>query len=172
MNAFREALDGESGKKVTSHSEILCWADFTGDTDYAELFDQVQTRNDGHEDRPPVVTFVHFTVPLTIKQSGPKAFLKKVLGRPIFGDAENVARNRFNELVRREVRPQRASGRPCRLESTRPDGTRKEFQAGGQTYQELVGEYTPDSGHLNTQGQRWVAAHLLAFLASLPTAGS
>lgn len=172
LNAFREALDGGLGKKVDVAFLKFCWADFTGETDYAELFDQYKHAMMAMKAAHPGITFVHLTVPLTIRQSGPKALVKKVLGRPIFGDAENVARNRFNELVRREYGHKEPLFDLAGWESTRPDGSRKEFQAGGQTYQELVGEYTPDSGHLNTQGQRWIAAHLLAFLASLPASGS
>jgi len=44
----------------------------------------------------PAVTFVHVTVPLTIVQTGAKAWLKRRLGKAPWGEQENVVRHRFN----------------------------------------------------------------------------
>ncbi len=168
IGTFQKALDGGFGARVDVAFLKFCWADFTGETDFARLFHEYQAAMRSLKAAHPSITFVHFTVPLTVKQSGPKALLKKALGRPIFGLHENVARNRFNTLIRREYEGKEPVFDVATWESTMPDGTRKEFAANGQIYYELLGEYASDSGHLNAGGQRWVAAHLLALLASLP----
>jgi hypothetical protein len=166
---FRKAIEGGLGDKLDIAFVKLCWADFTPSTDVHKLFEEYRAAMEGLNASYPDLTVVHFTVPLTVVQSGAKALVKRVLGRPVFGYEENIARNQFNELVLREYEGKEPVFDLAAWESTMPDGRRREYIADGRAYPELIPEFTPDSGHLNEQGRRWVAAQLLAFLASLPS---
>jgi hypothetical protein len=116
------------------------------------------------EDRP-AITFVHVTVPLKSVQSGWKVWIKRLLGRPAGGAADNAKRNEFNELMRRSYSGHELLFDLAIIETTRPDGSRSTFRSGGTAYDQLAREYTDDGGHLNERGRRTVAGRLLVFLA-------
>jgi hypothetical protein len=52
----------------------------------------------------PQVQFIHVTVPLTELQTGPKAAIKRLLLQPPAGYGDNLRREQFNELMRREYK--------------------------------------------------------------------
>ncbi len=167
--SFRKALDTGLGEKVDVALLKFCWADFTSETDIKGLFNEYKRAITDLKASYPRVTFVHLTVPLTVTQSGPKAWIKQILGRPVFGLAENVQRHNFNDLIRHEYGNKEPVFDIAAWESVTPDGRRDEFTADdGRAYPELVGAYAADAGHLNQEGRQWIAAQLLAFLASLP----
>ena len=56
----------------------FCWADFTPDTKIDELFAEYNKTMAQPEAAYPHVTFVHFTVPLTVTQAGVKAWVKRI----------------------------------------------------------------------------------------------
>jgi len=163
---FRKTIESGLGGAVDIAFMKLCWADFTPDTDITALFEEYRNTMAGLKASYPEVKFIHFTVPLTVVQSGSKALIKRILGRPVFGYAENVRRHQYNELLRKEYQGKEPLFDLAAWESTRPDGSQEHYTADGRDYPELVPEYTPDSGHLNAEGQRWVAAHLLAYLST------
>lgn len=166
---FRKALDQGLGESVDIAFVKFCWADFTPQTNASRLFTEYKQAMSDLKADYPRISFVHLTVPLTVRQSGPKALIKRVMGRPVFGFQENIARNEFNNLLIREYQGKEPVFNIAAWESSLPDGSRREFTVDGQAYLELIPEYTPDSGHLNPIGRRWVAAHLLEFLANLPS---
>jgi len=55
----------------------------------------------------------------------------------------------------------------AKIESTRPDDTRRAFSLNGRTYYSMAPEYTTDGGHLNETGRKKVAEQLLISLANL-----
>jgi hypothetical protein len=114
------------------------------------------------------VRFVHVTSPLTVVQSGPKALVKRMLGKPLGGSEANLARERFNALMREEYAGREPLFDLAAVESRRPDGRVVTFQAGGGRHPALAGEYASDGKHLNDLGARWAALHLLQTLAELP----
>jgi lysophospholipase L1-like esterase len=115
----------------------------------------------------PEVTLVHVTVPLVTVQSGLKARVKKLLGREPDHYGDNRARERFNELMRREYASREPLFDLAAIESTRPDGSRETFEFGGVTSASLVPTYTTDGAHLNPDGRRRVAEQFVAFLADV-----
>lgn len=164
---FEAALDGLAG-----HVDIaffkFCYIDFDAATDADALFRAYVKTLERLKKKYPEITFVHFTVPLTVVARGPKAWLRQALTQEApWGAKENEIRHRFNSLLRA-----RFEGQPvfdlAALESTRPDGTAACYEFRGNTLPALVPEYSDDGQHLNSVGRRRVAEALLTFLARLP----
>jgi hypothetical protein len=97
-----------------------------------------------------------------------KAWVKDMIGKPVFGLHENAVRNRYNELVRREYKGKQPLFDLASWESSGPDGATQTYKIEDAAYSELNHGYNSDGGHLNSNGRRWVASHLLVFLANLP----
>jgi hypothetical protein len=143
----------------------LCYVDLRSDTDVAALFAAYKETMAGLARDYPRVAFLHSTVPLTTIESGPKARIKALLGRKLWGQADNAARERYNDLLRAEYGP---SGRLFDLalaESTASGGPRAARLPGGDG-RALLQKYTTDGGHLNELGSRRAAEALLATLAA------
>lgn len=183
--AFTEFAIGENGDPASKTADFTavidalgpdasgvamfkyCYLDLTPQTDVAQLFAAHRASVRALQARHPRLTFVHVTAPLTTAEPASKALLKRVLGKPSSRDA-NLKRNEFNSLLRREFQ-----GEPifdlARVESSRADGSRAFFTAGGDTVYTLAPELTDDGGHLNAAGRRAAAAELLAVLAAAAT---
>jgi lysophospholipase L1-like esterase len=112
----------------------------------------------------PDVQLVHATVPLRADPPGWKTTVKRLIGRATDEDGANVLRNQFNAGLR-----QRFAREPifdlAAAESTLADGSRSSFTQDGRTIYTLEPRYTTDGGHLNEEGQRWVAAQFLRAVA-------
>ena len=145
----------------------FCFVDVTGKTDVEGLVAEYGSTINTLKKRYPKVTYVHITVPLMTVQTGPKAWIKKLIGRPIDGYEDNIGRGGYNRRLRSEYGTKDPLFDLAALESTFPDGRRCTFSAGGKAYEALVPEYTDDGGHLNQKGRRWVAERFLVFLANL-----
>jgi len=166
INGFRDKINDGLGGKADIAFFKLCYVDITSETDVAELFESYrQTMNELQKAHPDTV-FLHTTAPLKTTKTSWKTWIKKLIGKEhIWEYADNIKRNEFNDLVRREYE---ATGRLfdiARIESTYADGARETFEKDGHTYASLVPSYTYDGGHLNETGRRMVAAHLLKLLA-------
>lgn len=167
IDAFTQVLKNGVGAKVEIAFLKFCFIDFDRKTpDVEGIFSQyVQAMRHLHEQFPHL-TIVHFTVPLTAEQSGPKAWLKKTLGKG--ANEDNLARHRFNALLKAEYEGKAPIFDIATIESTLPDGTRASLTAkDGTVYDTLVPEYTDDGGHLNETGRKVVAEALLLFLANM-----
>jgi hypothetical protein len=170
LAAFRDSMNSGIGNKADVAVLKFCWADFTADTKIDELFAEYRKTMAELKAAYPQTTFVHVTVPLTVTQAGVKALVKSAIGRPVFGLQENVARNRYNELIRREYKGREPMFDLASWESTGPDGSEQKYNAEDAAYNELNHLYNSDGGHLNSHGRQWVAGHFLVFLANLPDA--
>jgi hypothetical protein len=148
----------------------LCFVDIVPGTDVDGLFRTYRARLDELQRRYPTTRFVHLTVPLTIVQSGPKAWVKELLGRAPYGALENEARERFNAQLRATYAGREPLFDIARLESTSADGAPVVGAWSGRTMPALDGDYTDDGGHLNAAGRDRVARALVAYLAALPAA--
>ncbi len=146
----------------------LCYVDIGPDTDAAALFARYQGALDALRQKHPRTTFVHVTVPLAAVQRGPKAWAKRLLGRPVYGTADNARREEYNALLRAAYGGREPVFDLAALESTRPDGSRETFEHDGRQVPALVPEYTDDGGHLNGPAAERVARQLVALLASVP----
>jgi hypothetical protein len=142
-----------------------CYIDVNDATDVDTLFGEYQRTVAQIRTRYPDVTVVHVTMPLTVDAAGPKAAVKRLLGRTTSREI-NARRSRFNEMMRREF-----SSEPifdlATLEAERPDGSLNVTQAAGVSTYSLDPASTTDGGHLNDSASRRVAAALVRVLATV-----
>ena len=144
-----------------------CYVDVTRRTDAAQLFADYKRNMDKLKAENPRTTFVHVTAPLTVIQTGPRAWLKRALGKPIGGYDDNKKRHEFNEMLRKEYGGNEPIFDLAQVESTLPNGARVTYEYNGATYHGLAPEYSDDGGHLNERGQKVVAEKLLLFLTQV-----
>ena len=168
IKAFRSALDAGLAAKLDVALLKFCYVDFRTNRQVPEVFDEYKRTMAALKADYPHLTLVHTTVPLTVVQTGPKAWVKRMIGRPAYGVNENKARTEFNQLIRREYEGKEPLFDVANWEATRADGSRSQFFTGDEAYDELAVEYAADGGHLNAGGRRWIASQFLAFLAGLP----
>jgi hypothetical protein len=145
----------------------FCYVDFSASTNITRVQQRYRETLARLKSDHPGTRFVHVTVPLTITQRGPKALVKRALGRPIFGETENPVRSDFNDWLRRTY-----AGEPlfdlAAVESRTPDGEPVTFTVSGRTYPMLYPGYSDDGQHLARGGREIVAAQ---FLAEIERAG-
>jgi hypothetical protein len=141
----------------------LCFADFDQDIDAAALADRYVAALDGLQAAHPRTRVIAATAPLTVLQTGPKAWIKTLLGRHPGGHDGNVRRHTFNEIVRARV-PARRLYDIARLESA-VGGNVATFDAGGRTIEALHPALSSDGAHLGPLGERLLAAAFVALLA-------
>jgi hypothetical protein len=162
---FERMLAGDARPEVAFLK--LCYADVREDTDVRALLGQYQAALARLAAEHPETTFVHVTVPLTVVQRGPKAFVKRILGRAPGAFMENVRREEFNELLRGLAA---SRNEPlfdlARVESTTPQGVRQSHTWRSLTTPELVPAYASDGAHLNETGRRRAARELVRVLAA------
>ena len=167
MQDFAANLYEGIGQKVDLAGMKLCYLDINSGSDPTVLFDHYKSMVAEVRNKFPNLTIIHFTAPLVKRQSGIKALIKKIIGKPLTGIDDNIKRNEYNDLLRNEYEGSNALFDIARIESTYPDGRRSSFDKKGKTYYSLIPQYTYDDGHLNDSGRKTVAANLLIFLAGL-----
>jgi len=155
------------GSKADAAALKFCYVDFEENSDPEALFSVYKSKIDEIQSAYPNLEFIHFTSPLTTLQTGPKAWIKKLLGRPVWGEMENINRHKYNELIRATYKGKKPILDIAEIESTYPDGSRATFESEGKTYYFLVSDYTYDIGHLNDLGRKKVAEKLLLLLVNL-----
>jgi len=167
LDAFKGVMEKGAGSRVDIAFFKLCYVDIKPDTDVENLFASYRDALADLKRKYPKVTFVHVTTPLTTLQTGPKAWIKKLIGKPVAGYEDNIKRHAYNELLRKEYRGKEPVFDLAQVEAVLPDGGKAGFTVGGKKYPHLISEYTNDGGHLNEKGRKIVAEQLLIFLASL-----
>jgi lysophospholipase L1-like esterase len=167
LDDFARAIDAGLGGRASVALLKLCYIDFSADSDVDALFARYRSTLQELRARHPSTTFVHVTTPLTTVQQGLKASLRRALGKPVWGERENLKRAAYNARLRQEF-----AGQPlfdlARLESTTAGGQRHLVDVDGQRAEVLAPIYTDDGGHLNAAGRRVLAAELLRVLGALP----
>lgn len=165
---FAETLEaGGLGPRVDVAFFKFCYVDFQADTDVEKVFGEYRSTVARLRAAYPDVRFVHVTAPLTVVRTGLKVWLNNLRGKKPWGADANVARERFNALLRGQYAGKEPIFDLAAVESTRPDGTVQTFDLDGRKHPGLVPEYSSDGNHLNDAGSRWAAAHLVATLATL-----
>jgi len=167
--AFANLIKKASGNALDFALLKFCYVDVTSTTDIERVFSSYSNMVSSIKGLNSGLNLIHLTVPLRVVQSGPRAWVKSVINKPIGGCADNIKRAEYNDRVRTEYSVKDPVFDLAGIESTFADGRRHIFSAGGKTYEALAPAYTDDGGHLNEMGRRWVAEHFLAFLANLPT---
>ncbi|SMC50386.1 hypothetical protein SAMN02746065_10389 [Desulfocicer vacuolatum DSM 3385] len=165
---FAKILEPANQKGVVDVAfHKYCYIDFNKDTDIEKVFSNYKKQMDWMKSKYQHVRFVHFTVPLTAIQRGPKAWVKKILGKPVGGMATNIKRNQFNLKLLEAYDGIDPIFDLARVQSTRPDGSLVYFTEKNKRYLSLYDGYSDDGGHLNKRGQKNVASRLLTFLAGV-----
>ena len=167
IDDFRKLLGTGIGGKADAAALKLCFVDITSNTDAQMLFDDYKNAVIELKKAYPDLIIIHFTEPLTRRQTGWKATIKKIIGRSIGGVADNMKRNEYNELLVKEFQGKDPILDIAKIESTHLDGTRSSFKVKGKTYYSLAPEFTNDGGHLNELGRKQVAEQLLLLLVNL-----
>jgi hypothetical protein len=141
----------------------FCYLDVDAETDldamlgaYGETMAEIQKMRPG-------LRLVHVTVPLTVSTTSWKTRVKQLLGRDAWEYADNLARNRYNALLRKRYAGKEPVFDLALAESGQGQAG---FTVKGQEYQMLMADYSNDGGHLNDEGRRAIAQQLLAFLAT------
>jgi len=164
---FYQKIEGGIGDKADIVFLKLCYVDITADTNIENVFTMYKNTLNGLQEKYKNTLFLHVTVPLMAYQTGLKAFVKKIIGRPITGFLDNIKRNQFNEMLRKEYAGNAKIFDLARIESTYPDGKRNQKYKKGKVFFSMIQDYTNDGGHLNEVGSILVAEKLLIFLVNL-----
>lgn len=167
IDDFSKFIGEGIGKKADAVALKFCYVDIKSNSDPEALFSEYEKEIEKIRKSYPDLAIIHITVPLTTLQSGPKAWIKKIIGRQISGVKENINRYQYNELLLNKYQAQDPILDIAQIESTNPDGTRSTFVVDGKTYYSLVPEYTTDGGHLNEIGKNKVAEQLILLLANM-----
>jgi hypothetical protein len=165
---FDAKLRSGVGASVDVAMMKFCYVDIDRNTDVDQVFAAYRaTMGDLQRDFPDV-TFVYATVPLTT-DPGLLSMLKSwVKGTSGSEQADNVARERLNELIRHEYSGQHLFDLAA-VESTAPDGTRGTGTHDGHPYFRLYDGYASDNGHLDAEGARVAATAWLKAIAQATT---
>ena len=149
LEDFDRTMRGGMGRQVDVALMKFCYVDISTSTDVDALFARYRDTMDALQRDFPNVTFIHVTDPLTTVSGG---------------EADNVARERLNALIRGEY-----AGRHlfdlAAIESTKPDGTRVSGRYDNQGYFALYDGYAADVGHLNAIGAKIAATAFLDAIA-------
>lgn len=168
IDAFASFVEKGIGGKADVAFFKFCYVDVTARTDVDQVFHNYKNTMSRLKESYPGTKFIHMTVPLTLTKTTIKTRIKKWIGKKaIWEYDDNIARNKFNELLRKEYNGKEPVFDLAKIESTFPDGTRSSFTKDGRTYYSLVSDYTHDGGHLNEKGRKIVAEQLLILLAGL-----
>jgi hypothetical protein len=161
---FRAVMDSGAGGNVDIAFLKLCYVDIVKGTDVAAVFGTYVATIARLERKYPRVRFVHCTVPLTAAQTGIRARIKRLLGRPLWDDDDNIRRNEYNRLLVERYGTDNVFDL-AGYESTCA-GARAAFEKDGRRYYALAPGYARDKGHLNADGRKYLAGQLLLFLES------
>lgn len=164
LNDFSSALAGGAATEADVALLKFCYIDFKGDTDARRLADKYIGTLDDLRRRFPQTTFVAVTAPLTVVQTGPKAWVKRLLGREPSGYSDNARRQEFNTLLRARYAQDGFLFDLAKIQAEGVSGHRYN----GQPIEALSPALTYDDGHLNDRGRQVVAARLVKYLAAVP----
>jgi hypothetical protein len=145
----------------------LCYIDIDVGTGIEAVFNLYRDTIAALKREFPKTVFAHVTVPVVAVERGVKPLVKRALGRPVRGREDNLARHRYNVLLRTGLDPSDPLFDLAAAESTLPDGRSLTGTSGGLEFPVMVPRYTTDGGHLSGHGRRDVGARFAAFLASL-----
>jgi hypothetical protein len=165
LDAWRRYVTGGLGSRADLAMFKFCFDDIAADTDIDRLFAAYRMTVEDLQDRFPGTVFVHVTIPLTTLQGGVKGAVKRVLGRPVGEELENVRREAFNDRLRAQYRGRAPLFDLAAFEAEWPDGRVETFSHDGARVRALAPIYTVDGGHLNALGRTRMAARFLEVVA-------
>jgi hypothetical protein len=165
IDSFAATIRGEARLKPDLAFMKFCYVDFNPRTDVGELFNYYRNTIGALKREHPEIRFAHVAVPLTVKPTGLKARIYRLIGREVWEDAANVRRAEFNRLLKENFGADSVFDL-ARVEASAPDGLLTTFEQGGQAYLSLYPGYAENDGeHLNTTGQQVAGAAIIQFMA-------
>lgn len=158
IDDFVSTLESGLGSILDIAFMKLCYVDFNKQTDIYELFSYYQSEINRIETKFPDLKIIHCTVPLTIRPQGLKGVAFMILKKD-----GNVYRNRYNELLRKNYNRSDIFDIAA-IESKLFNGEPNLYHNGIPA---MLDVYASDNaGHLNVNGQKLLAYHLLKMLIS------
>ncbi|WP_141781798.1 SGNH/GDSL hydrolase family protein [Nocardioides albertanoniae] len=162
FDSFAAVMGGPAGEEVDVALMKLCYVDINATTDVEAVFDAYVAMMAEVEAAHPDTRFLYTTAALTSDRNL-KGRVKAALGRgDRMGPADNVARERYNAMIREKYA---ATGRLVDIAAAESAGTDKRSHD-GSSYYVLNKNLTFDRGHLNETGSRAVASELLKAVAA------
>jgi hypothetical protein len=166
IDDFVNVIEHGLGKSTDFAFMKFCYIDIHKGTDIKSLFSYYKNAMEKLAAAYPNTRFIHVTAPLTSRQTGIKAMIKKIIGKPLRGD-NNPARAQFNQMMRAEYLGKQPLFDLACLEATKPADMPADCSNISLQNQELLPKYTDDGGHLNALGSKIIAEQLIIFLANL-----
>ncbi len=155
LNTLKSAPFGQADVALVK----LCYVDFDRQSDAAAIAKNYISAINKLQASYPSTRFVAVTAPLTAIPGGPKAWVKKMIGRGPNDIADNAKRKEFNDTLRREFD-----------NSHLFDIAKLEAEAAttddGKPIEVMRQDLTNDGGHLNSTGQQLVGAAFIKVLAA------
>ena len=145
----------------------LCYVDIDRNTDIDDLFRYYKSMVDKLAGSAPGVHLVHITVPLRCIQLGLRSRIKLLAGQTLEPVEDNVRREAYNSLMRKEYQGGATLFDLAALEATRPDGSTSSIKIGSKEVKTLYPGYSDDGGHLNNNGRQFIAQKLVDLIAKL-----
>jgi lysophospholipase L1-like esterase len=171
LNDFKKIIENNQKNGLDYAFMKFCYVDIDREVVVEKIFKQYKDVHDQLKKMYPGIKFIHLTAPLTSKRSDIKTFMKniakKILGRPVRTYMDNIYRNKFNEMLKREYEDNSAIFDLASLESTTMNGSALRYKGKDVLFPSMVPSYTYDGGHLNEEGRRFIAEQFLIFLAEL-----
>lgn len=164
INDFESAFETDTSNVVDVAIMKLCYIDFNKDTDVNKLAEDYVSTLGRLSNKFKNTTFIPVTAPITTVQTGPRALIKHLLGREPGGYSENLRRKEFNDILRNKLGNRFKIFDLAKIES---DGT-VNVQFNRETVEVLNPTITSDGGHLNSLGEKYIAAKLVKFISALP----
>ena len=168
IDDFASAINAGVAKGADIVMMKLCYADINATTDVRKLADDYIKSLDSLAKKHPDSKFIAITSPLMDIQSGPKAWIKKLIGKQPSGYYDNLRRSEFNKRLRERYFEH---GYLFDLAHTEAELNGKSCRAfiDGQEVEILCPEITNDGGHLNERGQELVATAFVTYISSFNT---
>jgi hypothetical protein len=163
---YTRIVDELAPKGLTIAMMKFCFLDITHETDPNWVFDKYAVTVKSLQQKYPATIFVHVTVPLTTDPDIVLKVYRFIRGQSIDHDADNLAREQFNERVRKEFAKNLIFDLAA-IESTHGDGTREIRKKTTGAFYSLAKEYASDEGHLNDYGKKLAARELIRTLAHI-----
>ncbi len=165
IDNFCKTMENGLGDAIDIAGFKFCYVDVERGVNVNELFSHYKKQMKEIALNYPDLTLIHYTVPLKSLQSGSKAFIKNLLGKDI-GIEDNIIRNEFNALLRKEY-PDPIIFDIAKIESTFTNGKRLFSEVYGKKIYTMVPAYTNDGGHLSKVGKKKIGEEYLCFLAEI-----
>ncbi len=163
---FAAAINAGAAQGADIALMKLCYVDFNDATNARQLANDYIASLEALAQRHPDTHFVAVTAPLVAVQTGPKAWIKRLIASQPNGYSDNARRAEFNTLLRERYLPTGRLFDLARIES-KSNGTYCKVQVDGQEVEALCPELTNDGGHLNEHGQELVATAFMNTIGSL-----